>query len=81
MTNEISTERITEEQATAVVRFALKVGEHLQINGGEVSRVEDTVQRICHAYGAARVDVFAITSVIVGLSMGTTILVGQSIVL
>jgi len=65
MTNEISTERITEEQATAVVRFALKVGEHLQINGGEVSRVEDTVQRICHAYGAARVDVFAITSVIV----------------
>ena len=56
---------MTEEEATAVVRFALKVGEHLQINGGEVSRVEDTIQRICRAYGAARVDVFAITSVIV----------------
>ncbi|MBQ9805344.1 MAG: threonine/serine exporter family protein, partial [Clostridia bacterium] len=65
MTNEGVIQRVTEEEAVAVVRFALKVGEHLQINGGEVSRVEDTVQRICRAYGAARVDVFAITSVIV----------------
>ncbi len=65
MSNESVVQRVTEEEAVAVVRFALKVGEHLQINGGEVSRVEDTVQRICKAYGAARVDVFAITSVIV----------------
>lgn len=64
MTNENIAHKVTEEEAIAVVRFALKVGEHLLINGGEISRVEDTIQRICTAYGAARVDVFAITSVI-----------------
>jgi len=65
MTNESVAHKMTEDEATAVVRFSLKVGEHLLINGGEISRVEDTIQRICTAYGAARVDVFAITSTIV----------------
>ena len=33
-------------------------------SGGEVSRVEDTIERICYAYGAAHVEVFTIISVI-----------------
>jgi uncharacterized membrane protein YjjP (DUF1212 family) len=33
--------------------------------GGEIHRVEDTVVRICAAYGAVRAEVFAITSLII----------------
>ena len=44
---------------------ALDLGERLLICGAEVSRVEDTITRICRAYGAVRVDVFTITSSIV----------------
>lgn len=44
---------------------ALNIGEAMLICGAEVSRVEDSVRRICLAYGAERVDVFTITSAIV----------------
>lgn len=45
--------------------IAMEIGERLLISGAEVSRVEDTITRICRAYGARRVDVFTITSSIV----------------
>ncbi len=44
--------------------LALDVGEGILKNGGEVSRVEDTIERICYAYGAVHVEVFSIISVI-----------------
>jgi uncharacterized membrane protein YjjP (DUF1212 family) len=44
--------------------LALDVGEGLLKNGAEVARVEDTVERICRAYGAEHVEVFCIISVI-----------------
>ena len=44
---------------------AMEIGEQLLISGAEVGRVEDTIRRICMAYGASRVDVFSITSSIV----------------
>lgn len=44
---------------------ALNIGEEMLISGAEVSRVEDSVRRICMAYGAEKVDVFTITSAIV----------------
>ncbi|MGN0132553.1 MAG: threonine/serine exporter ThrE family protein [Lachnospiraceae bacterium] len=44
---------------------ALDLGEQMLICGGEVNRVEDTICRLCKAYGAKRVDVFSITSSIV----------------
>lgn len=44
--------------------LALDVGEGMLKNGGEVSRVENTVERICKAYGAVHVEVFSIISVI-----------------
>lgn len=43
---------------------ALDIGEQMVICGAEISRVEDTIERICRAYGAVRVDVFTITSCI-----------------
>ena len=46
------------------VGVALDIGEQILYSEGEISRVEDTVTRISRAYGAARVDVFAITSLI-----------------
>lgn len=47
------------------VAVALDIGAQILISEGEISRVEDTVSRISRAYGAERVDVFAITSLIV----------------
>ena len=44
---------------------ALTIGEKMLCSGAEVSRVEDSIVRICSAYGAQRVDVFTITSSIV----------------
>ncbi len=44
--------------------LALDVGEGMLKNGGEVSRVESTIERICRAYGAVHVEVFSIISVI-----------------
>ena len=44
--------------------LALDVGEGMLKNGGEVARVEDTIERICRAYGAQHVEVFSIISCI-----------------
>lgn len=41
---------------------AMDIGEQMLICGAEVHRVEDTLTRICTAFGASRVDVFIITS-------------------
>lgn len=48
-----------------LLRTALDVGAGLLRCGGEIQRVEDTVSRICYAYGAVHVEVFTITSLIV----------------
>jgi uncharacterized membrane protein YjjP (DUF1212 family) len=45
--------------------FVMDIGEHMLISGAEVHRVEDTINRMCLALGAVRVDVFIITSSIV----------------
>lgn len=58
-------ETIAESYADIVLCTALDIGEHLLKNGAEVSRVEDTIERICFAYGAAHVEAFAITTLIV----------------
>lgn len=44
--------------------LALDIGEGMLKNGAEVSRVEDTIERICKAYGAVHVEVFSIISYI-----------------
>ncbi len=50
------------EEAEQYLYCAMSIGEQLLISGAEVGRVEDTICRICKAYGAERVDVFSITS-------------------
>ena len=44
--------------------IALSIGEEMLVSGAEVSRVEDSVRRICIAYGGERVDVFAVATAI-----------------
>ena len=47
-----------------ILDIALDLGAETLRAGGEIHRVEDTVTRVCRAYGAAAVEVFAITSLI-----------------
>jgi len=44
--------------------LALDVGEGMLKCGAEISRVEDTIERICKAYGAEHIEVFSIISFI-----------------
>ena len=41
---------------------AMDIGEQMLICGAEIHRVEDSVKRICGAFGSTRTDVFIITS-------------------
>ena len=45
-----------------LIGYAMDIGEQMLISGAEVHRVEESISRICYALGAARVDVFIITS-------------------
>lgn len=53
-----------EKFADYLLCLALDVGEALLKNGAEISRVEDTIERICRAYGAKHVEAFCIISFI-----------------
>lgn len=44
------------------LQLALDIGEQMVLSGAEVARVEDSVKRICLAFGAARADVLSITT-------------------
>ncbi len=48
-----------------VLTFAMEIGEWMLMSGAGVARVEDTIHRICKAYGARETNVFSITSSIV----------------
>ena len=50
--------------ADRLLCLSLDIGEAILESGGEVHRVEDTIQHICRAYGAVHVEVFVITSLI-----------------
>lgn len=66
---------VQKAQLSSGLSSAMNAGELLLTYGAEVSRVEDTVQRIGRACGFERVDVFTITSYIAAtafLSDGTT---------
>ncbi len=45
-----------------ILRISLDIAQHMVESGGEIQRVENTVERICMSYGASRVDVFCITT-------------------
>lgn len=56
---------IREQNVKQALYAAMAVGEAILEYGGEVSRVEDSIQRICSSYGFIRTDVFCITSTII----------------
>lgn len=64
--NEMLFQQQTGSSPTAdrLLCLALDIGEGMVKSGGEINRVEDTVDRICRAYGAEHVEIFAIPSVI-----------------
>ena len=45
-----------------LLRSTLDIGEQMLVSGAEIYRVEDSLNRMCRALGAKRVDVFIITS-------------------
>ncbi|MDO5135905.1 MAG: threonine/serine exporter family protein [Eubacteriales bacterium] len=47
-----------------LIQVLLEMGERLLVSGAEVNRVEDTLSRLGLAYGAAKMNVFVITSTI-----------------
>ena len=61
--------------AEYILSKALDIGENILRCGGEPHRIEDTVNRICTAYGAVHTDVFALPSLVmagVRMADGTT---------
>lgn len=53
------------DRANEYLYRVLDIGQYMLQSGGEVSRVEDSIRRLCLAFGAERADVFTITSSIV----------------
>ena len=58
-------ETLQVQSPDAVLACILDMGELLLTGGGEVFRVEDTLGRLCAAYGFQKINVFSITSSIV----------------
>ena len=50
------------DQANECLYHILDIGQEMLQCGGEISRVEDSIRRLCLAFGAERADVFTITS-------------------
>lgn len=63
--NNTPPENAAEYSAGYILEKALDIGESVLKCGGEPHRIEDTVERVCLAYGAAHADVFALPSLII----------------
>lgn len=61
----IEEKKVSCYEAEYVMEKALDVGEAMLRSGAEILRVEDTIMRICLAYGGGIVDVFTILSLII----------------
>ena len=61
----IEDRKVTGYEAERVMEKALDIGEAMLRSGAEILRVEDTIMRICLAYGGGIVDVFTILSLII----------------
>lgn len=61
---------LSKTDANKLLYYALHIGEQMLICGAEVNRVEDSITRICKAYGIERVDVLTITASIIATIYG-----------
>ena len=57
-------ETATLNETDRMLCMAIDVGEYMLRYGAEIHRIEDTMERICRAYGAAHVEIFVITSLV-----------------
>ena len=57
--------READTEADRLLCLALDIGDGMLKSGGEINRVEETITRICYAYGAVHTEVFSIPSVII----------------
>ena len=57
-------ETVSLAETDRMLCLTLDIGEHMLRCGAEIHRIEDTMERILRAYGAAHVDVFVITSLV-----------------
>ena len=62
--SETRRDAVGDSYADRLLCLALDIGEAILESGGEVHRVENTIERICRAYGAVHVEVFVITSLV-----------------
>lgn len=56
---------MNQKDADILLYYALQIGEEMLKCGAEVNRVENSISRICTAYGVKRVDVLTITASII----------------
>lgn len=64
--DEVSTREIPSDvTADRLLSIAIDIGEAMLRNGAEVHRVEDTMSRLCNAYGSAKTEIFVIPTVII----------------
>ena len=61
----MTTEKNEEMTSEEVLTCAINIGEQLLVSGAEISRVEDTIWRICNAYGIRQSHIFSIASCII----------------
>ena len=54
----MTTEKNEEMTSEEVLTCAINIGEQLLVSGAEISRVEDTIRRICNAYGIRQSHIF-----------------------
>lgn len=57
--------QLVQEQPDALLACILDMGEILLTSGAEILRVEDTLSRLCAAYGFRHINVFSVTSAII----------------
>ena len=61
---------MTHKECDTFLASVLEIGRRLVETGAEIHRVEDTVSRICSAYGLEGCDVYAVTGMIVATVCG-----------
>ena len=64
MSNSLNEAKPILNDADGILCSALDIGQLILVSGGEISRVEDTISRICKAYGARHTEIFCLTSYI-----------------
>ena len=58
------TVQLTESERKQVMEAAMRAGKILLSNGAEISRVEETIDRICHHYGIGSANSFVFLCII-----------------